>query len=458
MIMQYTPYMHRFVARLTIETTTPIAVGSGESSIWTDAALAVDCNGMPYIPGTALAGVVRHVLPKDIAGRFFGEHNPNGESHGSCISFSEGRIVGEKGQVLDGMRDLGTSQFYNFYRHLPIRQHTAITEKGVAREHSKFDEQVVPSGTRFCFEVELKAQEETDYAFFEQVMQILYSSYLRIGGGTRNGFGAFDVVQCLLRKYNLSLVDDLDAYCKKSSSLAVPFEATMQNFIGVENKNWVCYSIEFVPRNFFFFGSGFGDDEVDDVAVEEVKVRWTNNNPIMENGYPLIPATSLKGALSHRVAYYYNQQKKYYADNNTNGEAQVGTRNVAVANLFGEDGDGLSKTIKRGNVLFEDIFIPKEYVTKATIPHVKIDRFTGAAMNGALFAEKVCYLTTSQPFSTEIWLNKQAVTDADVLCSFEAALKDLCGGNLPLGGHVNRGYGALEGKICRDGEPLTWGE
>lgn len=456
--MQNTSYIHRFVARLTIEATTPIAVGSGESSIWTDATLAVDCNGMPYIPGTALAGVVRHSLPKDVAGRFFGEHNPNGESHGSCISFSEGRMVGESGQVLDGMRDCGTSKFYDFYRHLPIRQHTAVTEKGVAREHSKFDEQVVPCGTRFCFEVELKAQNETDYVFFEQVMQILYSSYLRIGGGTRNGFGAFDVVQCLLRKYNLSLLDDLDAYCKKTSSLAVPFAASKQNFMGIKDKNWVRYSIEFVPRNFFFFGSGFGDDEVDDVAVEEVKVRWSNNSPIIENGYPLIPATSLKGALSHRVAYYYNLRKGYYADQNINGMAKVGSMNVAVANLFGEDVNGMSKTIKRGNVLFEDIFIPKEQVEVVTIPHVKIDRFTGAAMNGALFTEKVCYLTTEKPFSTEIWLNKQSVIDNDVLCSFEAALKDLCCGNLPLGGHVNRGYGAFLGKICRDGEPLTLGE
>ncbi len=453
--MQELPYIHRFVARLTIEAATPIAVGSGESDIWTDATLALDCNGMPYIPGTALAGVVRHTLPKELAGRFFGEQKADG-GHGSSIAFSEARMVGENGNVLDGMREIGTSKFYNFYRHLPIRQHTAITEKGVAREHCKFDEQIVPCGTRFCFEIELLAKDETDYAFFEQVLDILHSSYLRIGGGTRKGFGAFEVVQCLSRKYNLSKKEDLEAYSKKSSRLLSAFEAEEHHSKEQENANWVRYSIEFTPSNFFFFGSGFGDDEVDDVAVQEAVVRWQGNKPQIVEGYSLIPATSLKGALSHRVAYYYNQQKGCFADDQTKGVPQVGTKNAAVAALFGEDMDGVSKQLKRGNVLFEDIFIPKEQVQPMTIPHVKIDRFTGGAMNGALFNEKVNYLTTTKSFNTTLWLDTNAVTDQEVITAFERALGDLCNGNLPLGGHVNRGYGVCQGKIMRNGEPLIF--
>ena len=53
-------YTHRFLARFVIEAETPLAVGSGEKDILTDALVATDVNGLPYIPGTAIAGVLRH--------------------------------------------------------------------------------------------------------------------------------------------------------------------------------------------------------------------------------------------------------------------------------------------------------------------------------------------------------------------------------------------------------------
>ena len=55
-------YNHRFLARFVIEAETPLAVGSGEKDVLTDALVATDVNGLPYIPGTAIAGVVRHMI------------------------------------------------------------------------------------------------------------------------------------------------------------------------------------------------------------------------------------------------------------------------------------------------------------------------------------------------------------------------------------------------------------
>ena len=53
------------IARITLEATSPLAVGSGEKDIITDAPVTRDVNDLPYIPGTSLMGIIRHSM-KDL--------------------------------------------------------------------------------------------------------------------------------------------------------------------------------------------------------------------------------------------------------------------------------------------------------------------------------------------------------------------------------------------------------
>ena len=52
----------RYIARIILEAETPLFVGSGDSSLLKDALVHKDFNGLPMIPGTALAGVLRHSI------------------------------------------------------------------------------------------------------------------------------------------------------------------------------------------------------------------------------------------------------------------------------------------------------------------------------------------------------------------------------------------------------------
>ena len=52
----------RYIARFLVEADTPLAVGSGDKDLLTDAPVALDCNGLPMIPGASLCGVLRHNL------------------------------------------------------------------------------------------------------------------------------------------------------------------------------------------------------------------------------------------------------------------------------------------------------------------------------------------------------------------------------------------------------------
>ena len=55
-------YRYRLLCRIVMESATPLAVGSGQKDIFTDATVARDANGLPYIPGSSIAGVIRHSL------------------------------------------------------------------------------------------------------------------------------------------------------------------------------------------------------------------------------------------------------------------------------------------------------------------------------------------------------------------------------------------------------------
>lgn len=58
---------YKLVVRVIIEAQTPLCIGSGEKSILTDSEVMRDVNGLPYIPGTTLAGVLRKELSEEKA-------------------------------------------------------------------------------------------------------------------------------------------------------------------------------------------------------------------------------------------------------------------------------------------------------------------------------------------------------------------------------------------------------
>ena len=200
-------YNYRYLARIIIEAVTPIVIKSGEKNILTDAVVSRDVNGLPYIPGSSIAGVVRHAWIdagndyKDIFG-----YQEKKEGEGSKIIFSEARILDSQGKVIDGLYDEIADSLLKEYKQLPIRQHVRITEKGVAKDAGKYDEEIVYKGTRFCFEMEMIGHEDEGEKF-DELLDILQNPTFRLGSGTRSGFGEIKVVQ--YQKRSLCLPEQL---------------------------------------------------------------------------------------------------------------------------------------------------------------------------------------------------------------------------------------------------------
>lgn len=449
--MEKTDYIYRNIAQITLEAATPILVGTGSGDLITDALAVKDINGLPYLPATSIAGVLRHALQlnEEDDRKFFGFQDKMG-GQGSQIIFTDGVMVGKEGKAMDGLMDSNDwkDPFYEAFRNLPVRQHVRISDKGTAENNGKFDNEVVYQGTRFVFEIEMvttcPCQE-----MFERVLAQLYDKTLRLGSNTRSGYGKVRVVKCLSACLDLTKPEDLDAYLTKPTSLAKewtrwkPFGKNDPYF---DKEQWIQYQLKLKPVDFFMIGSGLGDDEADNTPMAEHIITWNEEGKPQLSKKPqvLIPGSSIKGALAHRTAYRYNKLLKRYIGN---PDAKTGTENEAVARIFGKKTDGNKFT--RGCILIDDII--KGEMKSKLFYHNKIDAFTGGTIDGALFQEKAVQgrdRGDDCQYTLKLYVNTAAFkddTDGKVREAFEQSLQDLCCGMLPLGGATARGYGMFEG-------------
>lgn len=494
---------YRFLARVVIETKAPLNIGSGNKSIKTDSLVLRDVNGLPFIPGTTIAGLLRHSLNKNEQDILMGS-----QKEGSRLIITEARMVDENGNVLDGLlpeEKLNTDFISHFRKQMTIRQHVKIDHKGTAVKYGKFDEEIVLKGARFCFEMEM-ISDDADDSKFKNLINVFASDTFRLGSGSRSGFGEIEVVgkgeivdnkvidgKCLYKIIDFSEPNQKEWYLKKTSSLNGTWEDCEEYHLTKPDlKGWTEYKIEGLqPIDFMLFGSGFGNDQGDMTFVRESYVKWENGKAKIIDGSEkdsegkesvnvvLIPASSIKGALSHRVAFHYNKKvgNVIMSDGTIGNEKTVesvtGKNNPAVKAIFGSEGEKNDETKKmedkqRGCFLMSDIIKSKDSATKQKIlNHVSIDRFTGSAIDGALFSEETLY-AHNETFEFTIMVNNQAfkdVVDTEdkikgeyVQAAFEAALIDICSGMLPLGGGVNRGNGCFEnGKLYRNRE-LIYGK
>jgi len=422
----------KYMAHITIEADTPLKVGSNASDFVQDAPVQKDWNSLPMILGTSIAGVLRKDFDKSKVDDIFGKDN------GSKIIISNALLVNEKGKVCEELL-LEKSPFLKLFDNLPIREHTAITHKGVAKGGAKFDEEVVYKGTRFKFSIELI---EDDKKIFEDILDLLSNPTFRLGGGSTKGFGKFEVVE----------IKTTDKEC--SSSLNTTLQDTYENK-KIVLKTHTNYTLKIKPDDFFMFGSGFGDEDADATPVYERVIKYDDENKkayLDEKQQILIPASSIKGTLSHRTAFHYNKMMLEKNENHT----KVAEDNDAVRAIFGhkketKDGKELGQ---KGKILISDCFKEKEVKTKV-FDHVAIDRFTGGAIDSALFNEKTIY-DHGEFYNIEILLENSVENSVKNIHkeAFEKALLDITTGMLPLGGMTTKGHGIFNGDLLRDGEQL----
>lgn len=434
----------RYVARVVIQFKTPFIIASGESDDYSDALFVTDANGLPALPGSSIAGVLRshfRRLRPDREKILFGyQGHENGE--GSRLIVSWGCIHDSNNRPVEGLlsqRDINIDEVLQFSLASVIRDHVRIGHRGTAETEGKFDERNVAAGHRFTFEIILEGGDtEQDREDWNTLLAILVSPDMRFGGKTRRGYGAFEVISLKEGVFDLTDEKQFEGF------LAHPVELSGNTMLRdklaeIKASPYIStlkVTLELRAEGFWLIGGG-PDHEADITPLMESRITWDNDRGRVSDEEILVPGTAIKGPLSHRIAYHYNRLNGIYSDRLNPEEVcqHVGSNNKAVAELFGyakDDKNGLP-----GRLFIDDIFIGRP--DTKFLNHIAIDQYTGGTFQGALFSEK--------PEHNSCFPLGISISDADdipinVRRAFLSALTELASGILPIGsGAGGRGNG-----------------
>ena len=358
----------------------PLIIGSGESE-YSDVEILKDNKDNPYIPGTAIAGVMRHYTKND-----------------------------------DVFRDDKLSPIYTYdceiknYK-ISVRDGVELDDDKVSKNTAKYDYEIIEDGAEFNVRLDLIIREKNQngdpkYPKEKEICQCvkkfiwgIYNGEIYIGAKSKRGFGRVELIEGTLK------IND-EEYNKYK-----------------EFKYDLTYDVLKVKLH----------------LRGGIMIRKYNDNPegadfihLKSGGKSIIPGTTWSGAIRHRTEDIFKSLGKY---------------NEAIERVFGSK---MSSSEDQGHaslVIFEESTINGGGALPQT--RVKIDRFTGGAVDSALYTEEPHYIGDTT------LVIKYPKDKNYIVGLLLPALEDLCRGYLAIGGETSIGRGIFEnGEIELNGKPL----
>ena len=368
------------IIEFTLKAALPLIIGSGEDE-YSDMEIIKDnndINGKPYIPGTAIAGVMRHYTKNE---QVFNENRLSPIYTYDCeITDSPGFKI----SVRDGVR---------------------LNDNKVAEDKAKYDYEIIEAGAEFKVRLDLiirdkNLEEASGYPHEKAIIECakkfiwgIQKGEIYIGAKSKRGFGRVEI----------------------DGPIKVSDEKYFNQYDG---------KFEFTPV--------YDVLEVDLHLTGGIMIRKYNDKPgdadyihLKSNGVPVIPGTTWNGAILHRTEDIFKSIGKYSKD--------------FFEKVFGskvEKDQGQSSL-----VIFEESIIEGGVDLPQT--RVKIDRFTGGAVDSALFTEEPHYIGDTT------LVIKYSRGEHYILGLLLPALEDLCQGYLAVGGETSIGRGIFQGKGIR---------
>lgn len=396
----------------TMRLLSPAMIGSGRDDN-SDIDVIRDSDGNPYIPATSFVGVLRQTIELDK------QYKSNLEDFWGVSD--EGNEKNIQSSVI--VRDLLPTSVIE----TTIRDGVKIdNKKGIAQEGAKFDYEVIGLDSEFNLYMELTLNgnnNEFKRRMLATIIDLLNNERIRIGAKTNSGFGRIKLSEHKVYEFDFSKRQDVLRWFKQDFS--VPTTLNLAPFM-LNKKRTVTIKADFSIKNSLIVRSNNYDPDLPD--VEHIKSK----------GKPILPGTSVKGAIRARAERIAN----------TLGKAEI------ITGLFG-DVNEQRKEAKRSRITVEESLI--EGYTEEVQTRIKIDRFTGGVMESALLETKPLFSAKDdRAFSLQITINDYKDHEAGLML---LVLKDLWTGDLPIGGEKAVGRGVLIGKracISWDGEEIEF--
>lgn len=423
----------KLVLTAELELLSPLHIGSGAND-FTDLDIVKDSNGNPFITFTSFIGVVRHELKKS----YEIPDDELNETFGFAVdeNASGSKIIGSDFCLIEPEEDDDKKEIIKTRDGIKIDNKT-----GIVKEGAKYDYQIVDKGAKFSFYLEAQYSNESTQKkmrkYFSTIMKMIkenesvYDSLgLKIGAKTNNGLGKIKLNNEKLFDYNFSIIDDVIAWLKRKDkkdtiSLIEPFERIQNDLI---------------------------IDAYFDLKTSLIQ-RSYNENPNMPDAShmqsdkkDILVGSGTKGVITSRARKIVNT-----IWNKDDEQSKITFQDNLLGYVYDPDDkedNRVDKNPKKAKLQIEERKLPGYIAELQT--RIKIDRFTGGAINGALFDSMPLFNTKEMKDSTDLD-NKTRITITVKDCKEAEAglmllvLKDLWTGNLAIGGEKGIGRGVFSG-------------
>lgn len=386
--------------KIEFEIDSPLTIGSGENKL-SDKDIVKNSKGIPYIPGSALAGINRTLFQENpsVINKYFGMISDSGKGVESRIVFYDAVIPGA-GKFIISKRD-----------------NVALDEYKTAIKGAKFDMETLEPGVQFVTYIEQNYFDDEDEPIAQQIVNRWMKKEVYLGTKTMRGYGAIRNVSAYKREFNFQNEADVTAWLDTN----------------IYHKDfWADIAAEAQQEEEMGYTLSLELKQVGGIAIRKYMTNVTEDEneavpdyvqlTVEDKGetYPVIPGTSWAGAFRHRMLELVPDM-----DNRT---------------CFGFS-DFETKEKGKSNIRFSETKLVG--TTEKVYSRNAIDRFTGGTIDGALFTEKTCL-----GGETTLVISFEKLPSDDVKMALAASIADLHYGFLAVGGLTSVGRGCFEVKAC----------
>ncbi|MCR4902767.1 MAG: hypothetical protein K6A23_07910 [Butyrivibrio sp.] len=405
---------------LSFEQSSPVRIGNGKHEE-SDNDLMLDGRGLPFIPGTSLAGIIRHLalsigMSEETEKRLFGTVLLSPKPGYDPIIEKSAVIFGDA--VLDKTITRDDIVFGK-------RDGVGLNDWGTAKKSSKFDFQIAESGCSFYSIIEWTGNDEQYKTEIDGIIEPILKHYIAdgimVGARTSRGYGLFKL--CGKRRIfdfpkDLNYwINDFNPYDREAFKDAFELTGELQELETVLEIK-VKATSQFSVR-------------VNKARTELAEDDSIPNSVPMANykGNPVIPGTAWAGAFRHHMHALLRDV----------GISEDSDEMQKVDELFGM-ASGSGSTGKSRLVFSEtEILVKDKFVQKSSVIRTAIDRFTAAPINAALFTNMVY---SGGKGTLKITYRKKSINNK-YLELLAACICDLHLGLITLGGEASVGRGTM---------------
>ena len=400
------------VYKVIFELKSPLSIGSGNND-QTDRDIIKNSLGIPYIPGSAIAGIGRETarkLMKDLGReeqekKYFGDISNSEKERNipSRIIFYDGKIDGD-------------------IYYISNRDSVELDQWKTAIKRHKFDMEILEPGIKIVTYIEQSYFEDDDQDIAMDILKCWLSNTIYMGTKTMRGYGELKTEKVLVKEFDFtdeeSLVKwlDFDMYTDLWKEAGEVKTGNNDQSDRIEVKLQLKQVGGIFIRRYTTKAAEEKNQMVPD--YEQLTVR------VGDKELPTIPGTSWAGAFRHRMILLNEKcdREELWGTANPENKCKSSIR--------------FSETILYG-------------AKEKQISRNSIDRFSGGTADTALFTEKTYY-----GGETELIISVDRKVDASVKYTLAATIADLHNGFLAVGGLTSVGRGLFKIKSV-NGLPIS---